>query len=90
MDIGRHLEGDASTPPLRALFIYNHNPVVVHPDQNRILTWLGTRRNLYRRYRCRDDRKHADLRIVLPAATHFECDDIYGAYGHTGCSAPNR
>jgi anaerobic selenocysteine-containing dehydrogenase len=22
-------------PPLKALFIYNHNAVVVHPDQNR-------------------------------------------------------
>ena len=20
--------------------------------------------------------------VVLPAATHFECDDLYGAYGH--------
>jgi len=22
-------------PPLKALFIYNHNPLIVHPDQNR-------------------------------------------------------
>ena len=24
--------------------------------------------------------RHCD--IVLPAATHFECDDLYAAYGH--------
>src|SRR5437879_13776469 len=24
----------------------------------------------------------AQCDIVLPAATHFECDDIYAAYGH--------
>ena len=23
-------------PPLMALFIYNHNPLIVHPDQNRM------------------------------------------------------
>jgi anaerobic selenocysteine-containing dehydrogenase len=23
-------------PPLKALFIYNHNPLIVHPDQNRL------------------------------------------------------
>ena len=28
--------GDDIDPPLRALFIYNHNPIVVHPDQNRM------------------------------------------------------
>src|SRR5207245_11240853 len=35
-DIGRHLAVDDIDPPLRALFIYNHNPIVVHPDQNRM------------------------------------------------------
>jgi hypothetical protein len=28
-DIGRHLAEDDIAPPLRALFIYNHNPIVV-------------------------------------------------------------
>ena len=23
-------------PPIKALFIYNHNPLIVHPDQNRM------------------------------------------------------
>ena len=36
LDVGRHLAEDDIDPPLRAVFIYNHNPVVVHPDQNRM------------------------------------------------------
>src|SRR5215472_5700490 len=36
LDVGRHLERDDIDPPLRAVFIYNHNPIVVHPDQNRM------------------------------------------------------
>ncbi|HJQ57774.1 MAG TPA: molybdopterin-dependent oxidoreductase [Vineibacter sp.] len=82
MDVGRHLERDDIDPPLRALFIYNHNPLVVHADQNRLKRGLA-----------RDDvflvgidiamtesMQYCD--VVLPSATHFECDDLYAAYGH--------
>ena len=31
--------------------------------------------------------QHCD--IVLPAATHFECDDIYPPTAITGCSVPS-
>src|SRR5262249_15977909 len=82
MDIGRHLTADDIDPPLRALFIYNHNPLVVHADQNRM-----------RRGLMRDDIFMIGIEIamtesmqlcdvVLPAATHFEQDDLYAAYGH--------
>ncbi len=82
MDIGRHLTADDVSPPLKALFIYNHNPVVVHADQNRMKRGLA-----------RDDVFMVGIEIamtesmhycdvVLPAATHFEQDDLYGAYGH--------
>ena len=82
MDIGRHLTADDIDPPLRALFIYNHNPLVVHADQNRM-----------RRGLMRDDVFMVGIEIamtesmglcdvVLPAATHFEQDDLYAAYGH--------
>src|SRR5262249_33817953 len=40
-DIGRDLAEDDIDPPLRALFIYNHNPIVVHPDQNRMRRGLA-------------------------------------------------
>ena len=82
LDIGRHLERDDIDPPLRAVFIYNHNPIVVHPDQNRM-----------RRGLARDDvfcvgidvamtESMAHCDIILPAASSFECDDLYGSYGH--------
>ena len=82
IDVGRHLVEDDLDPPLRALFIYNHNPIVVHPDQNRMRAGLA-----------RDDvfavgielamtESMAYCDIVLPAATHFEYADLYAAYGH--------
>ena len=82
LDVGRHLVADDVDPPLRAVFIYNHNPIVVHPDQNRM-----------RRGLLRDDvftvgidvtmtESVAHCDVVLPAATHFEYADLYAAYGH--------
>ena len=40
IDVGRHLNDPTMTPPLKALFIYNHNPLVVHPEQNRAAAGL--------------------------------------------------
>ncbi len=82
IEVGRHLDTDDIEPPLRAVFIYNHNPIVVHPDQNRM-----------RRGLARDDvftvgidvtmtESMAHCDIVLPAATSFECADLYASYGH--------
>ena len=80
--IGRHLTEDDLDPPLRALFIYNHNPIVVHPDQNRMKRGLA-REEIFTvgiEIAMTESMRHCD--IVLPAATHFECDDLYAAYGH--------
>jgi anaerobic selenocysteine-containing dehydrogenase len=82
IDVGRHLALDDIEPPLRAVFVYNHNPIVVHPEQN-----------LMRRGLAREDvfavgielamtESMAYCDIVLPAASHFECDDLYPSYGH--------
>ncbi len=82
LDVGRHLADDDLEPPLRAVFIYNHNPIVVHPDQNRMRRGLS-----------RDDvfaigidvamtESMAYCDVVLPAATHFEYADLYPSYGH--------
>jgi anaerobic selenocysteine-containing dehydrogenase len=82
LDVGRHIESDDIDPPLRALFIYNHNPIVVHPDQNRIRKGL-LREEIFCvgiEITMTETMRHCD--IVLPAATHFECDDLYPAYGH--------
>jgi anaerobic selenocysteine-containing dehydrogenase len=82
MDISRHLDRDNIDPPLRALFIYNHNPIVVHADQNRMKRALS-REEIFLvgiEIAMTESMQYCD--IVLPAATHFECDDLYTAYGH--------
>jgi anaerobic selenocysteine-containing dehydrogenase len=82
LDVGRHLERDDIDPPVRAVFIYNHNPIVVHPDQARMQRALK-REDIFLvgiEIAMTESVRHCD--VVLPAATHFECDDLYAAYGH--------
>jgi anaerobic selenocysteine-containing dehydrogenase len=82
IEIGRHLVADDIDPPLRALFIYNHNPVVVHPDQNRLRRGLA-RAEVFAvgiELKMTESMDYCD--IVLPAATHFEYDELYPSYGH--------
>jgi anaerobic selenocysteine-containing dehydrogenase len=81
IDMGRHLTDPTLTPPIKAVFVYNHNPVVVHPDQNRMRRGLA-RKDLFvvaSDVAMTDSVAWADL--VLPACTHFEHDDVFAAYG---------
>jgi anaerobic selenocysteine-containing dehydrogenase len=81
VDVGRHLTENRLAPPLKALFVYNHNPVVVHPDQNRM------RRGLEREdvfiagidVAMTDSMRYCD--VVLPACSHFEHHELFAAYG---------
>jgi anaerobic selenocysteine-containing dehydrogenase len=81
VDIGRHLTDPDLRPPIKALFIYNHNPLIVHPDQNRLRRGLS-REDLFV-VGCdvvmTDSLAFAD--VVLPACSHFEHDEIFAAYG---------
>jgi anaerobic selenocysteine-containing dehydrogenase len=81
VDVGRHLTDPALAPPLKAIFIYNHNPLIVHPDQNRMRRGLA-REDLFV-VGCdvvmTDSLAYAD--VVLPACSHFEHADIFAAYG---------
>lgn len=81
LDIGQHLVEEDLDIPLKGLFIYNHNPVIVCPDQN--LLKKGLEREDVFIVGCEvaltDSMKYAD--IVLPACTHFEHEDIFCAYG---------
>ena len=83
VDVGRHLLNDDLDPPLRSIFIYNHNPVATHPDQNRMMRALSRPElfNVGIDVVMTDSMKFCD--VILPAASHFEFDDIYGAYGHS-------
>jgi anaerobic selenocysteine-containing dehydrogenase len=81
VDVGAHLLDPTLSPPIKALFVYNHNPLVVHPDQNRMRRGLS-REDLFI-VGCdvvmTDSLAYAD--VVLPASSHFESDDLYAAYG---------
>ena len=68
-------------PPLKALFVYNHNPVIVHPEQNRMKQALA-REDVFIvgiEVAMTDSMAYAD--VILPACTHFEHADVYAAYG---------
>src|SRR4029453_15052235 len=68
-------------PPLRALFVAANNPAVTCPDS------AAVRRGLAREDPftvvhdpfLSDTARYADL--VLPAATHYESEDVVRAYG---------
>jgi anaerobic selenocysteine-containing dehydrogenase len=81
IDVGRHLNDPTVSPPLKALFIYNHNPLVVHPEQNVLRRGLA-RGDLFvvgSDVVMTDSLAYAD--VVLPAASHFEHADLFAAYG---------
>ena len=81
LDVSRLLLDDSIVPPIKALFIYNHNPVIVHPDQNRMKRALA-REDVFTvgiEVAMTDSMAYAD--VILPACTHFEHADIYAAYG---------
>ena len=82
VDVSRLLLDDALDPPIRAVFIYNHNPVATHPDQNRMRGALA-REDVFvagADVVMTDSMRYCD--VVLPASSHFEFADIYGSYGH--------
>ncbi len=83
VDVAKLLLDETLDPPISAVMIYNHNPVCTHPDQNRMRRALS-REDLFivgSDVAMTDSMKYAD--IILPASSHFEFADIYGAYGHS-------
>jgi len=81
IDVGRDLLDPRLSPPIKALFVYNHNPLVVHPEQNRLRR--GLERDDLFIVGCdvvrTDSLDYAD--VVLPACSHFEHHDLFAAYG---------
>ncbi|HKQ60850.1 MAG TPA: molybdopterin-dependent oxidoreductase, partial [Candidatus Polarisedimenticolaceae bacterium] len=81
VDAGKHLLDPTLSPPIKAVFIYNHNPLVVHPEQNVLRRGLA-REDLFvvgSDVVMTDSLAYAD--VVLPAASHFEHADLFAAYG---------
>ena len=84
--------GDALTagePPVRAVIVYNNNPVAVCPDSAKVVAGFS-REDLF----CvvmdsflTDTADYAD--IVLPATTQLEHYDVHKSYGHLYVLANN-
>ncbi len=67
---------------IRAMFVYNCNPIVVSPDSSRVLAGF-TRPDLLTVVLENAMTETAELAdFVLPATTFFEHPDLYTAYGH--------
>lgn len=83
VDVAQHILDENLDPPVAGVFIYNHNPVATHPDQNAMRRALS-RDDLFvvgADVVMTDSMAYAD--VILPAASHFEFADLYGAYGHS-------
>ena len=69
-------------PPIKAVFVYNSNPVAVAPDRNLVVRGFS-RPDLFtvvHEQFFTDTTDYAD--IVLPATTFFEHKELQTAYGH--------
>ena len=78
-----------ASPPVRAVIVYNNNPLAVCPDSSKVLQGFR-REDLF----CvvmdsflTDTADYAD--IVLPATTQLEHPDIHKSYGHLYVLANN-
>lgn len=85
--------GDALTradPPVKAIFVYNNNPVAVCPDSRNVIAGFA-REDLFTVVHDifqTDTADYAD--ILLPATTQLEHFDIHKSYGHLYVLANNR
>jgi anaerobic selenocysteine-containing dehydrogenase len=76
-------------PPIRAIYVYNSNPVAVAPDSSRVAAGFA-REDLFcvvhEIFRT-DTADYAD--ILLPATTQLEQIDVHASYGHLYAVANN-
>jgi anaerobic selenocysteine-containing dehydrogenase len=84
--------GDAlltAEPPVRAMIVYNNNPVAVCPDSDKVIAGFS-REDLFTVVMdsfLTDTADYAD--IVLPATTQLEHGDVHKSYGHLYVLASN-
>jgi len=81
--LGAALTGELKLdPPIKSLFVYNANPTVVAPEQEKVLKGLA-REDLFSvvsEHFITDTARYAD--IVLPATTQMEQHEIMFSWGH--------
>src|SRR5438105_4001811 len=80
----------ANDPPIKAIFVYNSNPLAVAPESAKVTCGFA-REDLF----CvvheifqTDTADYAD--ILLPATTQLEQTDVHSSYGHLFAVANNR
>ena len=80
----------ADDPPIKAIFVYNSNPLAVAPESAKVTCGFA-REDLF----CvvheifqTDTADYAD--ILLPATTQLEQTDVHSSYGHLFAVANNR
>ena len=83
LDVPALIEAPDGTTPVRGLFIYNHNPIAMYPDQQAVLRQFANP-DLFTvgcDVQMTDSMAWCD--VILPACSHFEHDDLFPAYGQT-------
>jgi anaerobic selenocysteine-containing dehydrogenase len=89
--LGAALTGEETLdPPIRSLFVFNSNPVIVAPDQDKVIAGLE-REDLFTvvsEHFLTDTARYAD--IVLPATTQLEQFDIMFSWGHLYITLNNK
>ena len=79
----------AAEPPVRAVVVYNNNPVAVCPESDKVVAGFS-REDLFTvvmEHFQTDTADYAD--IVLPATTQLEHVDVHKSYGHLYMLANN-
>lgn len=87
--LGETLTDQTLAPPIKALMVWNVNPVVVQPDTHRVREGLA-RDDLFTvviEHFLTDTARYAD--IVLPSTTQLEHFDVLGTWGHHYISVNN-
>jgi len=80
---------DATDPPIRAIYVYNSNPVAVAPESSKVRRGFA-RDDLFvvvHEIFQTDTADFAD--ILLPATTQLEQTDVHSSYGHLYALANN-
>ena len=89
--LGAALTGELKLdPPIKSLFVYNANPMVVAPEQEKVVAGL-VRDDLFTvvsEHFVTDTASYAD--IVLPATTQMEQHEIMFSWGHFYLSLNQR
>ncbi len=80
--LGAALTGEASSPPIQALYVFNANPVTSSPNSRQIVAGM-MRDDLFtvvHELYLTDTARYAD--IVLPATSQLEHTDLHRPYGN--------